>query len=295
MITGNQGTTLLDAARLCSWPTAREADGRKGVRSDLGAEMERRRTDGGIDLPTTAKMSTWATPKASDAPRGGSIDHMDGRRSNLMDQAQTAGWCTPTARDWKSETAETAEKADHTSRQAQLSAPLGPWATPTAGEKIRSPEFSEGRTPTTREAFSAAGWATPVATELGNTLENYRAMKANMTSGPRTAITHPSLQAQLVVSGPDATGSGAKTGSTGQLNPAHSLWLMGLPVAWLFAAPRDKPSKKKPSIPPPTPTPSTGTTEPEPSPGAETPSSAKSPPRSSKPRSKRSRKPNEPK
>ena len=43
-----------------------------------------------------------------------------------------------------------------------------------------------------------AGWSTPVATELGNTLENYRAMKANMASGPRSAITHPSLQAQLV-------------------------------------------------------------------------------------------------
>ena len=43
-----------------------------------------------------------------------------------------------------------------------------------------------------------AGWATPVATEIGNTLENYLAMKANMTSGPRSAITHPSLQAQLV-------------------------------------------------------------------------------------------------
>jgi hypothetical protein len=34
---------------------------------------------------------------------------------------------------------------------------------------------------------------------LGNTLENYIAMKANMKSGPRTAITHPSLQAQLAI------------------------------------------------------------------------------------------------
>jgi hypothetical protein len=49
------------------------------------------------------------------------------------------------------------------------------------------------------DAARLAGWATPVATELGNTLENYQAMKANMTSGPRSAITHPSLQALLVV------------------------------------------------------------------------------------------------
>jgi hypothetical protein len=45
------------------------------------------------------------------------------------------------------------------------------------------------------DAARLAGWATPVSTEIGNTLENYTAM--NMTSGARTAITHPSLQAQL--------------------------------------------------------------------------------------------------
>lgn len=33
-------------------------------------------------------------------------------------------------------------------------------------------------------------WPTPTATELSNSLESYRAMKANMKSGPRTAITH---------------------------------------------------------------------------------------------------------
>src|SRR5262249_900728 len=118
----------------------------------------------------------------------------------------------------------------------------------------------------------AAGWATPVATELGNTLENYTAMKRNMTSGPRTAITHPSLQAKLGVSGEDAPGSGAETASIGQLNPAPSLWLMGLPDAWLFAAPPDKTKKRSTRLP----SASTGTTGPEPSPGAATPSSGKS-------------------
>jgi hypothetical protein len=48
-----------------------------------------------------------------------------------------------------------------------------------------------------RLTATPASWATPVATEIGNTLENYTAMKRNMKSGPRTAITHPSLQAQL--------------------------------------------------------------------------------------------------
>lgn len=82
------------------------------------------------------------------------------------------------------------------------------------------------------DAARLAGWATPVATEIGNTIENYRAMKRNMRSGPRTAITHPALQAQLAMRGENATGSHAPTGSAGQLNPEHSRWLMGFPRAW---------------------------------------------------------------
>lgn len=51
---------------------------------------------------------------------------------------------------------------------------------------------SARRTP----ASGSTGWPTPTPTELGNTLENYQAMKANMKSGPRTAITHLNIAAQ---------------------------------------------------------------------------------------------------
>ena len=86
-----------------------------------------------------------------------------------------------------------------------------------------------------------AGWATPTSAQLGNTLEQYRAMKANMTSGARTAITHLAQQAQLAesleASGPTLTGSGVKTAGGGQLNPDLPRWLMGLPAAWAACAP----------------------------------------------------------
>lgn len=136
---------------------------------------------------------------------------------------------------------------------------------------------------TPRQAL-LAGWATPVATEIGNTEENYLAMKANMKSGARTAITHPSIQALLAgwqsptagdhnrgdyqrdrgekgkerlsnrgagkaaaiegrfaircqvrqeASGLALTGCSVETltdPNCGQLDPAHSAWLQGIPA-----------------------------------------------------------------
>lgn len=97
---------------------------------------------------------------------------------------------------------------------------------------------------TLTDAARLAGWATPVSTEIGNTLENYQAMKANMKSGPRTAITHPSLQAQLVIPGPISSGSHVEMGScdpprgSGQLNSRFSGWIMGYPPDWGDFAPK---------------------------------------------------------
>jgi hypothetical protein len=130
---------------------------------------------------------------------------------------------------------------------------LSGWATPqvhdTTGpksaEKIAELRAAGYGVSNLNEQARLAGWATPVATEISNTMESYVAMKRNAKSGPRTAITHPSLQAQLAVSGPTPTGSPAPMESRGQLNPAHSRWLMGLPREWDDCAVTGTPSSPK--------------------------------------------------
>jgi hypothetical protein len=184
-------------------------------------------------LEHEAKFAGWPTAQASDGSGGGQAARaMNPERSNdLNDFAMLAGWPTTTTTDALRQPSPDFTTPNITLNHATV---LAGWATPNAiGDTTGGGSIKEAQ-------MRARGEKRPSGASIGAKLKS------------EVLLTTP---ARLTATGEMLTGSSAGMESGGQLNPAHSRWLMGLPPEWDDCAvtamqslrPQRKPSSKQPT------------------------------------------------
>jgi hypothetical protein len=172
----------------------------------------------GMTIALAAQMTGWPTPKASDGPKGNRSsegawkEYQRGGQEDVPLVAQMTGWMTPQARDWKG--------------------PQG-WA------------YKGGAKDLPMQGV-LSGWPTPAQTDHKGGYEGGRIRDGKLSTDRLDVVAQIAGPARLTATGEMLTGCSAGMESGGQLNPAHSRWLMGYPPEWDDCGVTAMPSSRKP-------------------------------------------------